>query len=123
MCLLAFCTTLFMISIIEDRYSFQCLHLIFYQLSIFIMLFIPCWFSTQVNIKSEKIPFAAYSCAWIETSNSSKKDLIIFINNTQHSIQFKAWNLVDLSLETFMAVMKTSFSYYTILNSLIIEED
>nr|APC94240.1 odorant receptor 13 [Pyrrhalta maculicollis] len=123
MCLLAFCTTLFMISIIEDRYSFQCLHLIFYQLSIFIMLFIPCWFATQVNIKSEKIPLAAYSCAWTENPRSFKNDLIIFMNNSQKPIQFKAWNLVDLSLETYMAVIKTSFSYYTVLNSLIFEED
>uniref|UniRef100_A0A6P7HC14 Odorant receptor 7a-like isoform X2 n=1 Tax=Diabrotica virgifera virgifera TaxID=50390 RepID=A0A6P7HC14_DIAVI len=122
MCLLAFCMTLFMISV-SDKFSYQIFHLLFYQLSIFIMLFIPCWFSTQLTIKSEKIPFAAYSCPWTGASKSFKSELMIFLLNCQEPIQLKAMDIVDLSLETYMAIVKSSFSYYTVLNNLIFGEE
>ncbi|XP_072383972.1 odorant receptor 13a-like [Diabrotica undecimpunctata] len=121
MCLLAFCMTLFMISV-TDKFSYQIFHLVFYQFSIFVMLLIPCWFSTQLTIKSEKIPFAAYSSPWTGASKSFKNELMIFLLNSQEPIQLKAMDIVDLSLETYMAIVKSSFSYYTVLNNLIFGE-
>lgn len=47
---------------------------------------------------------AAYSAGWVDAGKNFKNDLIIFMNMVQAPIQFRAWNLIPLSLESYMAV-------------------
>ncbi|CAH1978987.1 unnamed protein product [Acanthoscelides obtectus] len=65
--------------------------------------------------KSEKIPLAAFYSSWIDASNSVKKDLIFFLANAQKPLKFYAVDFFDVSIGSFLRVMKTAFSYYTML--------
>ncbi|CAG9858432.1 unnamed protein product, partial [Phyllotreta striolata] len=121
-CLAAYGTTLFMFSITEPL-SFRYFHMIEYICAIFGMLFTPCWFGTTVRKKSEKLQTAAYSANWVDSGKNFKNDLLIFMSMVQSPIQFRAWNLIPLNLESYMGVVKTSFSYYTVLDNMIMKKE
>nr|XP_023021527.1 odorant receptor 4-like [Leptinotarsa decemlineata] len=107
----------------QEEINFECLYLFFYQTSIFCLLLIPCWFSSEMCRKSENIAKAAYSCHWVTASGAFKKNLIILIHKSQKPIRFYAVGLFQISVETFMTIVRSSFSFYTVLNTLELKEE
>ncbi|XP_074034899.1 odorant receptor 10 [Leptinotarsa decemlineata] len=121
-CTSALCMALFLLTL-QEEINFECLYLFFYQTSIFCLLLIPCWFSSEMCRKSENIAKAAYSCHWVTASGAFKKNLIILIHKSQKPIRFYAVGLFQISVETFMTIVRSSFSFYTVLNTLELKEE
>ncbi|XP_044270427.1 odorant receptor Or1-like [Tribolium madens] len=92
-------------------YSFIC-----YGSAITTEMFIYCWFGNEIEIKSNNIPYAAFECDWVGAPLEVQKNLIIFTIRTQRPMQVSALNLFYLSLETFKTILRTSWSYFTVLN-------
>ncbi|XP_060520303.1 odorant receptor 4-like isoform X2 [Cylas formicarius] len=117
----ALCMDLFLLSLTEPK-TFEFFYLVVYLLAVANLLLVPCWFSTEMTRKSENIPFAAYSCDWVDSSNSFKKELIFFIRRAQRPLKFYAVDFFEISVETFVKIIRTSLSYYAVLNNLNMEE-
>nr|ALR72576.1 odorant receptor OR33 [Colaphellus bowringi] len=111
------CMTLFLLTLVDVNTS-EFYYLVVYQSSVFSLLLVPCWFSSEMQRKSENLPNAIYSSPWIDASISLKKDIAYFICKTQEPIKFKALGVFLISVDTFMAVVRSSFSYYAVLNNL-----
>ncbi|RZB39230.1 7tm 6 domain containing protein, partial [Asbolus verrucosus] len=65
-------------------------------------IFMYCWFGNEVEIKSNKLPYAVFECDWTEFTSEEKKNLIIFVLRVQKPLQISAFGLFYLSLETFV---------------------
>ncbi|XP_050497835.1 odorant receptor 43a-like [Diabrotica virgifera virgifera] len=114
------CMTLFLITLVEPN-TVEFLFLVIYLAAIFNLLLIPTLFSSELRRKSENIPMAAYSYPWVDAPKSLKRDLIFFIHRTQTPIQFQVVGFFNLSLEVFLKIVQSSFSYYTMLKNLMVQ--
>ncbi|XP_056648821.1 odorant receptor 49b-like [Diorhabda sublineata] len=110
------CMTLFLLSVV-DKHSFEFFFFTMFNFGITLQLLLPCWFSTQMESKSQKIPFCVYSLPWQDAPNHLKKDVCFFLSTTQEFIILRVMNMFTLSVDTYVKILKSSFSYYTVLNS------
>ncbi|XP_056640940.1 uncharacterized protein LOC130447907 [Diorhabda sublineata] len=86
---------------------------------VFLLILLPCWFSTTVTTKSDRISTSIYSLPWYNCQSLKvKKDLVQFIRMAERPIEFTAMGLVTLSNDTFIKIMRTTFSFYTFLDFL-----
>ncbi|XP_030763199.1 odorant receptor 67a-like [Sitophilus oryzae] len=83
-----------------------------------ILLLTPCLFSTKLTKKSENISTAAYTSDWLNGSTSFKKMLVLIILRSQKPMRFYAANFFELSLTTFVAILKASYSYFALMNKM-----
>nr|QNH68053.1 odorant receptor 29 [Apriona germarii] len=113
---ITFCTTMFKISLSEPM-SKEFFTTIIYQAACFLQVFIYCWSGSVLEEKSEKIPSAAYQCDWVDASKGFKSTLLNFTQRVQRPLRMRTV-LFPLSLDVFLQIIKSSFSYYTVLSTL-----
>ncbi|XP_057662056.1 uncharacterized protein LOC130897298 [Diorhabda carinulata] len=114
---LGLCLRLFVISMTENFLELP-IHISSLILASLLIL-LPCWFSTTVKTKSDRISTAVYSLPWYNCQSLRvKKDLVQFIRITERPIEFTGMGLVTLSTDTFINMMRTTFSFYTFLDFL-----
>ncbi|RZC37324.1 7tm 6 domain containing protein, partial [Asbolus verrucosus] len=77
-----------------------------------------CWFGNEVEIKSSQIPHSVYESNWIEESLEAKKCLMILVTRSMRPIKISSFNLFYLSVDTFMKILKSAWSYFTVLRQL-----
>ncbi|XP_015838678.1 odorant receptor Or1 isoform X2 [Tribolium castaneum] len=92
----------------SEFYSF-----IVYGGAVLMEIFLYCWFGNE----SLNIPFASFGFDWTIGSVGLQKNLIIFIAKSQRPIRMSALNLFHLSLETFVKILRTAYSYFALLNN------
>ncbi|XP_023310521.1 uncharacterized protein LOC111691632 [Anoplophora glabripennis] len=92
------------------------------QLGVWADLYIYCWYGNEVTEKSKKIPYAAFESNWVPASKGYKKDLLFFICRTQKPIKLYAVNFFELSLSTFIGILRMAYSYYMLLSQLSKDE-
>ncbi|RZF39148.1 hypothetical protein LSTR_LSTR005776 [Laodelphax striatellus] len=86
-------------------------------------LLLDCWSGEQLARKSEKVGVAAYYCQWDRMSNSARKNLVLLTLRAQRPIQLEIRPyLIPMSLQTYVQIMKASFSCYTLLLSIKAEK-
>nr|AJO62236.1 olfactory receptor OR17 [Tenebrio molitor] len=109
--------SMFLVTIVtpfsEEFFSFA-----FYGFSASFEIFIYCWFANEIQVKSDQVPLSAFQSDWLGASEEAKKSLIIFMANAQRPLKISALNLVDLSLNTFLKILKTSWSYFALVSQL-----
>nr|UTN00909.1 odorant receptor [Semanotus bifasciatus] len=113
---ITFCTSMFEFSMTEPL-SQEFYVIIIYQCSVFFQLFIFCWAGTELTEKSKKIPLSAYQSDWVNASKSFRSSLLIFMQNAQKPFTIMAL-LFPVCVDMFLQIVRSSFSYYTVLISL-----
>ncbi|RZC39318.1 7tm 6 domain containing protein, partial [Asbolus verrucosus] len=98
-------------------------------------IFMFCWFGNEVEVKvynnfplvltthitlfffkSNQLPYAAYESNWINAPTDVKTKMILFIMRCQKPCKMSALNLFYLSLNTFMSILRASWSYFALLH-------
>ncbi|RZB40128.1 7tm 6 domain containing protein, partial [Asbolus verrucosus] len=87
-----------------------------YANAISVQIFMYCWFGNEIEVKSSKLPYAVFESDWTDFSQEEKKHLIIFILRVQKALQVSAFGLFYLSLDTFVRIMRTAWSYFALLH-------
>ncbi|XP_030761145.1 odorant receptor 30a-like [Sitophilus oryzae] len=111
------CMDLFLLSLSTPN-SVEFFYLILYQLAIGNLILVPCWFATEMTRKSEDISMAAYASNWFDFNSNFKKDLAFFIMRSQKPLKLYAANFFEVSVVTFVKIIRSSFSYYAALSNL-----
>ncbi|KAJ3663648.1 hypothetical protein Zmor_007887 [Zophobas morio] len=106
--------TLFQLTVVAPMSS-EFYSLVAYGLAITTQIFMYCWFGNEIEVKSSKIPYATFECDWTSFSLDVKKMLLFFTLRAQKPVKLSALNLFYLSLETFLRILKTSYSYFALL--------
>ncbi|KAH0808229.1 hypothetical protein GEV33_014563 [Tenebrio molitor] len=114
----AICMTMFQLSVVTpftpDFYTLVCC-----QSACFTQVFVYCWFGNEVMIKSSNISFSAYESGfWIDSSIALQKDLVFFLMRCCKPIQLRAVNFFGLSLQSFTSILRTSWSYFALLQQM-----
>ncbi|KAJ3663388.1 hypothetical protein Zmor_007663 [Zophobas morio] len=94
---------------------------IFYIHGITTQIFLYCWFGNELEIKSSRIPYAVYESDWICQSLSVKRNIIFFGIRCQRPIKITAIKLFSLSLQTFLSIMRSAYSYFALLSNVNIK--
>ncbi|KAJ3663650.1 hypothetical protein Zmor_007888 [Zophobas morio] len=93
-----------------------------YGVAITVQIFMYCWFGNEVEIKSNKVTYAAFECEWPDFSEDLKKSLLFFTLSSLKPVKLSALNLFFLSLEAFMRILKTAWSYFALLHQVTARE-
>ncbi|EFA09246.1 odorant receptor 46a [Tribolium castaneum] len=98
------------------NYGSEYYRFISFACSVLVQVFIYCWFGNEVIVKSEKIPYALFECDWTPEPLEVKRSMIIFIIRTQRILKITVSYMFDLSLPTFLSILKTGWSYFAFMN-------
>ncbi|RZC40832.1 7tm 6 domain containing protein [Asbolus verrucosus] len=93
-----------------------------YVNAVAVEIFMYCWFGNEIEIKSSKLPYSVFESDWTGFSPEEKKNLIIFVLNVHRPLRISAFGLFYLSLETFVKIMRTAWSYFALLHRLNSQE-
>ncbi|RZB40716.1 7tm 6 domain containing protein, partial [Asbolus verrucosus] len=86
-----------------------------YAQAVSLEVFMYCWFGNEIEVKSSKIPYAVFESDWTSLSPKVQKNMIIFVLRVQRSLRISALGLFNLSLETFVKILRTAWSYFALL--------
>ncbi|XP_068912914.1 odorant receptor Or1-like [Tenebrio molitor] len=113
--------TMFQLTVVipftSEFYSF-----FFYLMSVTVEIFMYCWFGNEVEIKSSNIPYATFESNWIDATEETKKNILFFVLRCKKPIKMSALNLFYLSLDTFMKILRTSWSYFAVLHQVNVKD-
>ncbi|XP_037941795.1 odorant receptor 7a-like [Teleopsis dalmanni] len=96
----------------------QILFTVIYQIAILVEIFPCCWFVNVLMHESDYLTTAMYSCNWYTQNLKFRKTLIIFMQRSQKTNVILAGNLAPITLQTFLAIIRFSFSMFTLLNNM-----
>ncbi|CAL7950596.1 unnamed protein product [Xylocopa violacea] len=74
-----------------------------------------CWYSNEVKLKSLELSNVIFKCNWTSWDTKATKILLTIMNRATKPIEFTSIYLVSLNLDSFMALMKTSYSMFNLL--------
>ncbi|RZC32149.1 7tm 6 domain containing protein [Asbolus verrucosus] len=94
----------------SEFYSF-----VIYGNAVLVEVFMYCWFGNEIEVKSSKVPYAVFESDWTGLSPNIKKNLVIFVSRVRRPLQISAFGLFFLSLETFVRILRTAWSYFALL--------
>nr|WCC57362.1 odorant receptor 27 [Papilio dardanus] len=81
-----------------------------------IQLLLFYWFSNEVTEESLKVSYGAFESDWVNCGKAIKKEIHLLGLTLSKRLVFKAGPFNEMSLTTFVYILRTSYSFYTLLN-------
>lgn len=69
--------------------------------------------------QTEEVAVAIYCCNWNNFSVNLMKNVLFVIMRSQQPVSFTAGRYLLVNLETYMMILKTSFSYLSMLRVML----
>ncbi|XP_046144666.1 uncharacterized protein LOC114872755 [Osmia bicornis bicornis] len=94
-----------------------------YTFCLLTQIFYYCWYGNEVKLKSLMIADAAFESTLMSLDNNTRKMFLMIMIRAMEPIQFTSIHIVSMNLESFITLLKTSYSAYTVLqqtNSLLL---
>lgn len=92
-------------------------------------LMVQCTFLSQLTVYSlignylksqmEEIRFSIYQSAWCDFPVKLMKNLVFIFMQTEFPVALQAGNFITINLSTYMSILKTSFSYLSVLRVML----
>ncbi|XP_047522143.1 uncharacterized protein LOC125061047 [Pieris napi] len=83
----------------------------------FAQLFMNCYLGQKIIDASETFETAVYGCRWENFDTENMKTVLIVFQNSQKTLTLSAGGVAILSFQCLMSVIKSSYSFYTTLQS------
>nr|QZH55137.1 odorant receptor 41 [Achelura yunnanensis] len=109
------CIIGFRISIV-DRSSVQFYSMVNYMVTMLSQLFLYCWCGNELTIRSQKLREVLYQTPWYELDVKFGRLLWVAMQRMKRPIIFKAGHYIALSRPTFVSILRSSYSYFAVLN-------
>ncbi|XP_028025340.1 odorant receptor 4-like [Bombyx mandarina] len=87
-----------------------------YLMALIAQLFLYCWHSNQVLYMSAEVDDAVYSSNWWSQGHRVRRSMLLLAGQLRRTVVFSAGPFTDLTVSTFVAILKGSYSYYTLLS-------
>ncbi|XP_011640458.2 uncharacterized protein LOC105429287 [Pogonomyrmex barbatus] len=91
------------------------LPLLLYMSCMLTQIFIYCWYGNEVKLKSTQLLQNIFSMDWITLDRHVKESLLIIMNRAAVPIEFTSAYILSMNLDSFVGILKTSYSAYNIL--------
>ncbi|XP_063371790.1 putative odorant receptor 85d [Cydia amplana] len=79
-------------------------------------LFLYCWHSNEVYFMSERVDRGIYESEWWRCGVDLRRCVVLLGGQLRKTIIFGAGPFTNLTIATFVAILKGSYSYYTLLS-------
>ncbi|KAF7262836.1 hypothetical protein GWI33_003996 [Rhynchophorus ferrugineus] len=89
-----------------------------YFIAVLCQFSVYCWFGNQITLAAAEIPFALYKSDWFGCSQRYKKSMLMTMTRMRKPLYISIGKFSPLTLTTLLAVIKASFSYFTLFQSL-----
>ncbi|XP_036141359.1 odorant receptor 13a isoform X2 [Monomorium pharaonis] len=105
-------------SIGDDQGSSMLVRSLLFYVVINLEAFIFCFAGEYLSVKSKMIGDAAYECMWYDLTPSENKILLFLIMRSQKQLTITVGKFMNLSLNQFANIIKSSASYVSVLHAL-----
>uniref|UniRef100_A0ABD2WMR1 Odorant receptor n=1 Tax=Trichogramma kaykai TaxID=54128 RepID=A0ABD2WMR1_9HYME len=85
--------------------------------AVVIELFFFCWYGNQVTLNSFDVEAAISTMDWTSLTARSQKFLLQMMVRTARPILFRVGPIMDMNIDSFLSIMKTSYSAFSVLQS------
>ncbi|XP_014218360.1 odorant receptor 46a-like [Copidosoma floridanum] len=85
-----------------------------YLMCMLVEFFLYCWFSNELTLKSESFGKSIFKTNWVAL-DVKNKDIIVVMLRSSKPVVITSGFFIVLSLETFMKVLKLSYSAFSVL--------
>ncbi|XP_011646576.2 LOW QUALITY PROTEIN: odorant receptor 67a-like [Pogonomyrmex barbatus] len=79
-------------------------------------IFLYCWFSNELTLKSTEVGSAVYEMDWPMLPNDIMKSLLVIIMRAKKPIVMTSGYIVTLSNESFTKIIKISYSAFNVMH-------
>ncbi|KAL0116282.1 hypothetical protein PUN28_011244 [Cardiocondyla obscurior] len=91
------------------------MQLILYSCSMLSQIFFYCWYGNEVKLKSRQLMNNVFEMEWYNFNKSSQKTLLMVVRRAAIPIEFTSASVISMNLDSFVGLLKTSYSAYNIL--------
>ncbi|XP_076389263.1 odorant receptor Or2-like isoform X2 [Megachile rotundata] len=109
------CLNLFRMLIAQNFSDF--VEAVMYMVCMFSQIFYYCFHGNMVKTKSIDFSDEIFGSDWPSWNDNSKKILLMVIRRSKTPIEFTSMHVVSLNLESFMSLVKTSYSAFNLMTS------
>ncbi|XP_076544269.1 uncharacterized protein LOC117603438 [Osmia lignaria lignaria] len=113
---LVVCFTLYVLLMTNDV-NVKFAKMIMYACAMLVQIFYFCWYGNEVKLKSNGISDVIFEIDWTQMNNDTKRILLMIMRRATYSIEFTSFHVVTLNLESFVNLLKTSYSAFNVLQS------
>ncbi|XP_041971978.1 odorant receptor 49b-like [Aricia agestis] len=78
-------------------------------------LFLYCYYGNELKVESGLVASAAYSMRWVGLSARARRMLLLLLLRAGRDLSPAAAGLVPLSLETYVKIIKSSYTFFAVL--------
>ncbi|CAK1602596.1 unnamed protein product [Parnassius mnemosyne] len=78
-------------------------------------LFLYCYYGTELTDESTRIVNSVYSMEWLDRPLKFKRLLVLLMLRVDRPIRPAAGLIIPLSLDTFIKILKSSYTFYAVL--------
>ncbi|XP_046597653.1 odorant receptor Or1-like [Neodiprion lecontei] len=111
------CLTAFHITKLKVFIPAEFVGMTMYMCCMIYQIFIYCWHGNEIFVQSQSVVVAAYEGNWWNYGKRFNRDLQLLMLRANRPLTLKAGNLLILSLETFVSILRLSYSLFTVLQS------
>ncbi|XP_063833400.1 putative odorant receptor 85e [Ostrinia nubilalis] len=86
-----------------------------YLVAVALDIFVYCFYGNQIIIQADRVSTAAYQSSWPTMGVRPRRLLLNILLANKRPVVVRAGNFLSMDLHTFVVIIKTSFSYYTLL--------
>ncbi|CAD7085745.1 unnamed protein product [Hermetia illucens] len=79
---------------------------------------LPCYCGNEIVYENDQFTDALYSCNWMDRDRKFKQALLFTMQRTQKPTVIYAGGIVRVSLSTLLAVFKSAYSLFAIVNQM-----
>ncbi|KPJ01491.1 Odorant receptor Or1 [Papilio xuthus] len=96
--------------------SIQFYSMLIYMVTMLSQLLLYCWCGSELTTRSQELRDSLYQSPWYEQDRKFKKSLFITMECMKKPIVFKAGHYIPLSRPTFISILRSSYSFFAVLN-------
>ncbi|XP_063368642.1 putative odorant receptor 85e [Cydia amplana] len=89
-----------------------------YLAAVALDIFVYCYFGNQIILQASRVSTAAYQSAWHAMGVRARRLLLNILVANKRTVNMRAGRFLPMDLHTFVIIIKTSFSYYTLLDKI-----
>ncbi|XP_070156645.1 odorant receptor Or1-like isoform X1 [Polyergus mexicanus] len=91
------------------------MQLILYMCSMLSQIFFYCWCGNEVKLRSRQLVNNVFEMEWFHLNEDAKKVLLLIMRRGTIPIEFTSASVISMNLDSFVGLLKTSYSAYNIL--------
>ncbi|GAB1863872.1 Odorant receptor [Camponotus japonicus] len=112
---LVLCMSVYKLSTMTSLFTFEFAYTFSYLCSMLMQIFLYCWYGNEVSLKSIDVSTAIYEMDFTTLRVRVMKDLMIIMMRASKPVKISSGYIVTLSTESFMSILKLSYSAYNFL--------